>query len=152
MRAGLILVLAALAAAPGFAAEFKTTLEQPTTLYDGPSSRARALFLYGRDVPVEVIVVLEGWVKVRDVAGTIGWMDRKALGDRRMLVVRVATADVRAAADESAPIVFRAEHGVLLELNEAASSPATTTVPGWVRVRHRDGQGGYVRLAQVFGL
>jgi hypothetical protein len=25
-------------------------------------------------------------------------------------------------------------------------------MPGWVKVRHRDGTGGYVRILQVFGL
>ena len=32
------------------------------------------------------------------------------------------------------------------------SARNTTAAPGWVKVRHRDGQTGYVRLAQVFGL
>ena len=68
-----------------------------------------------------------------------------------MVVVRAPAADVRAAADEGAPVVFRAERDVLLELAEPAASPAATAMPGWVKVRHRDGQTGYVRLAQVFG-
>jgi hypothetical protein len=40
---------------------------------------------------------------------------------------------------------------VLLEIAETASSPSATTAPGWVKVRHRDGQVGFIRLAQVFG-
>jgi hypothetical protein len=66
--------------------------------------------------------------------------------------VRVPLAEVRASPDESAPVVFRAEQNVLLELAETATSAATTSMPGWVKVRHRDGQTGYVRIAQVFGL
>jgi SH3-like domain-containing protein len=134
------------------AAEFRTTAEQPTVLYDGPSAKAKPQFLYGRDVPVEVIVTLEGWAKVRDAGGTIGWIERKALSDKRMLVVRGAPADVRSSAEDNAPVVFRAEPNVLLELAESATSPSTTSVPGWVRVRHRDGATGFVRIAQVFGL
>ncbi|HVF63561.1 MAG TPA: SH3 domain-containing protein [Casimicrobiaceae bacterium] len=133
-------------------AEYKVTGEQPTVLYDGPSTKAKPLFLYGRDVPVEVIVTLEGWSKVRDAGGTIGWIDRKSLSDKRVVVVRTPLADVRAAAEDGAPIVFRAERDVLLEMVEAASSPAATAVPGWLRVRHRDGATGFVRIGQVFGL
>jgi hypothetical protein len=48
--------------------------------------------------------------------------------------------------------VFRAEPNVLLELAEPATSPSTTSAPGWVRVRHRDGVSGFVRISQVFGL
>ena len=142
----------ALSASAALAADFRVTAEQPTVLYDGPSTKARPLFLYGRDVPVELIVSLEGWAKVRDPQGAIGWIDRKALGDRRMLVVRAPVAEVRAAAEDSAPVVFRAERDVLLELAESAASASATSVPGWVRVRHRDGASGFIRITQVFGL
>ena len=59
-----------------------------------------------------------------------------------MLVVRVPLAEVRASPDDTAPLVFRAEQNVLLELAEPATSAATTATPGWVKVRHRDGQIG----------
>jgi hypothetical protein len=67
-------------------------------------------------------------------------------------MVRAPTADVRANPEEAAPLVFRAEQNVLLELAESATSPTSTANPGWVKVRHRDGQTGYVRIAQVYGL
>jgi len=134
------------------AADFRSTHDPATILYDAPSARAKPLFVYGRDVPVETLVTVEGWTKVRDASGTIGWMPSKSLADKRMLLVRAPGADVRAAPDDKAPVVFRAERDVLLELAEPAASPAATATPGWVKVRHRDGQTGYVRLAQVFGL
>jgi hypothetical protein len=52
--------------------------------------------------------------------------------------VRVANAKIRASADDSAALVFSAEKNVLLEMAEPASA-------GWVKVRHRDGQLGYVK-------
>ena len=58
---------------------------------------------------------------------------------------------MRAAPEESAPVVFRAEKDVLLEVTETAATPTASATPGWVKVRHRDGASGYVRLAQVFG-
>jgi SH3-like domain-containing protein len=145
---GFALALPALA----LAADFRSTHDPATILYDAPSARAKPLFVYGRDVPVESLVTLEGWTMVRDATGTIGWMAAKALADKRTLVVRAPVAEVRSAPDESAPIVFRAERNVLLDLAEPATSPSTTATPGWVKVRHRDGQSGYVRISQVFGL
>jgi SH3-like domain-containing protein len=127
------------------------TNDSPTIVYDAPSAKARPQWLFGRDVPVEVIVQVEGWTKVRDVGGSIGWIANASLADRRELIVRTPKADVRAGPDDSAPIVFRAEQNVLLDMAENASSAATTSTPGWVKVRHRDGQTGYVRIAQVFG-
>jgi SH3-like domain-containing protein len=153
-RIGVALCAAACALATAFAsgADFRGTVEAATVLYDAPSARSKPLFVLGRDVPLEVIVPVEGWIKVRDAGGTIGWVERRALGDRHTLVVRTPVADIRANPDEAAPVVFRAEQNVLLELAEPAASAATTAMPGWVGVRHRDGQTGYVRISQVFGL
>jgi SH3-like domain-containing protein len=152
-RVGALACVAAIAAASTVAAaDFRVTADQPTILYDGPSAKAKPLFLYGRDVPVELIVTVEGWSKVRDSGGTIGWIDRKGLSEKRMVVVRAPVAEVRAAADEASPVVFRVERDVLLEIAEAASSSANTSVPGWVKVKHRDGASGFVRISQVFGL
>ena len=143
---------AALVFAATAAADYRTTADNPTLMYDAPSAKARPQFLFGPDVPVEVIVQVEGWVKVRDAGGSIGWMANKSLGEKHVLLVRVPVADIRANPDDSAPLVFRAEQNVLLDMAEAASSTATTATPGWVKVRHRDGQVGFVRISQIFGL
>src|SRR5437773_10356231 len=148
------IVIAAALALPlnAGAAGFRATSDAAPILYDAPSARAKPLFVYGRDVPVESLVSVEGWTKVRDAGGTIGWIANRALADKRMLVVRAPIADVRANPEDSATVVFRAEQSVLLELAEPATSAAVTATPGWVKVRHRDGQVGFVRVAQVFGL
>jgi SH3-like domain-containing protein len=145
-------VALALAVGNAWSADFLATSDAATILYDAPSARAKPLFVLGRDTPLEVIVPVEGWTKVRDVAGTIGWVEKRNLTERRSLVVRAPVADVRVNPEEAAPIAFRAEHGVLLELAEPATGTASTAMPGWVKVRHRDGQSGFVRIAQVFGL
>jgi SH3-like domain-containing protein len=142
------LALAGIAAA----ADYRSVGEAAAVLYDAPSAKAKPLFVLGRDTPLEVIVPVEGWSKVRDAGGTIGWVERKSLADKRTLVVRVPLAEVRANPEDNAALVFRAEQNVLLDLAETASSAATTAAPGWVKVRHRDGQTGFVRITQVFGL
>jgi SH3-like domain-containing protein len=151
LRGGVVLA-AMVATGLAAAAEFRVTADAPAVLYDAPSAKAKPLFVYGRDVPVEVLVNVEGWTKIRDAGGSIGWIASKTLVDKRVLLVRTPMAEIRANPDEASPIVFRAEHNVLLELAEGASSPANTATPGWVKVRHRDGQTGYVRVNQVFGL
>ena len=156
MRHSLILPSLALAAVLGGggagAADYRTTADAPTLLYDAPSTKARLLFVYGRDVPLEVLVAVEGWTKIRDVSGAFGWIPNKSLAEKRMLLVRVPVAEVRANPDDASPLVFRAEQNVLLDLAESATSPGSTATPGRVKVRHRDGQSGYVHVSQVFGL
>ena len=130
------------------AAEFHST-NDVAILYDAPSAKARPLFVLAKDTPLELIVSVEGWMKIRDVGGTVAWVDRKAIGDKRMLVVRAPVADILANPVDSAPLVFKAEQNVLVELVDTAH---VTSTPGWAKVRHRDGQVGYVRIAQVWGL
>jgi SH3-like domain-containing protein len=133
------------AAAPAAALEFRSVAEAGAVMFDAPSQKAKPLFIVSRGTPVEVVVSLEGWVKVRDAAGDLAWMERKSLAEQRMLIVTARAAEVRAQAEAAAPLVFEAEKDVLLELVEVGPL-------GWAKVRHRDGQSGYVRVNQVWGL
>ena len=139
---------ASLASSVASSAEFRSTSEV-AVLYDAPSTKAKPLFVIGRDTPLETIVSVEGWLKVRDVGGTVAWIDRKSVGEKRMLIVRIPVADVLAGPADNAALVFKAEQNVLLELADIAY---VSTTPGWAKVRHRDGQVGFVRIAQVWGL
>ena len=121
------------------------TVETTTVLYDAPSQRGIKQFVIRRDTPVEVVVSLEGWAKVRDSEGTLAWIERKFLAERRSLIVTASRAEIRQANNESSPLVFEAEKNVSLDYLEA--SPG-----GWIKVRHRDGQSGYVRANQVWGI
>src|SRR3990172_3866446 len=98
------------------AAEFRSIAENAAVLYDAPSAKARKLYVIGRGYPVEVIVVVEGWSKIRDASGELAWIETKQLSERRTLMVRVRLADIRQFADDKAPLAFQAEQNVLLDL------------------------------------
>ncbi|GAO36560.1 hypothetical protein SCT_1968 [Sulfuricella sp. T08] len=127
------------------ALDYRSIGSDRAILYDAPSMQAKRLFVVGKYYPVEIIVNLEQWAKVRDSAGDLAWVEKKNLRDARMVVVTVARADVRQAADRNAPLVFQAERDVALELVEHGST-------GWLKVRHRDGQIGFVLASQVWGI
>jgi SH3-like domain-containing protein len=133
-----------LVAAGAVASDFLSVVE-PAVLYDAPSLRANKVFVLGRNAPVEVIASDGTWVKVRDHAGDLAWIEKKALSERRTLVVSAPVAEIRERPDEQSPLAFQAQQGVLLELIEADRS-------GWARVRHMDGSAGYVRVSQVWGI
>jgi SH3-like domain-containing protein len=126
------------------AAEFKSIAEG-TVLYDAPSVKAHKLAILQRDYPVEMVVALQDWAKVRDATGAFSWLERKHLSDRRTLLVKAELAQVRGAPSDSSPVVFQAARDVVLTFLE------TATVDGWLKVAHADGHTGYVRTAQVWG-
>jgi SH3-like domain-containing protein len=145
MRAAVAIAVALWLPAAAPAAEFRALGAEPAILYDAPSARSDRLFVASRYYPFEVLVRLDQWTKVRDANGEIAWVENKSLGDKATVLVTVPLADVRAAPNAQAPLVFEAYKQVILEVAEAAAE-------GWVKVRHRDGQQGYIRLAHVWGL
>jgi SH3-like domain-containing protein len=138
------LLAAALAALPAAGAEFRALGERATVLYDAPSTRADRLFVASRLYPFEVLVKLDHWTKVRDANGEVAWVENTALGTQRTVMVTVPLADVRAAASAQSALVFEAYKQVILELVEPPAD-------GWVKVRHRDGQQGFIRVAHIWG-
>ena len=136
--------------APGAAAQrtadFRAVAEPAAIMYDAPTLRGKKLFVAPRGMPVEVVVSIEGWVKVRDRAGDMAWLERKAVTERRT-VVATGAAQLLERAEEGAKPVLEVAADVILDLETAPPAP-----PGWVRVRHRDGATGFVRASQVWGL
>ena len=129
-------------------AEFRQTSADATVAFEGPSARATRQYIYSRGTPVEIVVQIEGWLKVRDAQGALAWVEKKALIERSNVQVKTPAADVLVAPDAASPIVFRAESGVLLTL----VTPQPPNAGAWAQVRHRDGQVGFVRVDTLFGL
>lgn len=140
-----VFVVLTAAATPAPAVDFRSVGENAAVVFDAPSLKAKKTHVIGRGYPVEIIVAVEGWYKVRDADGELAWIEAKSLSERRTLMIKVKLADVRQAAADNAPLSFQAEQNVLLDLVELTDT-------GWARVTHRDGQGGYIRINQVWGL
>jgi SH3-like domain-containing protein len=139
-----LLLLLALLPATACALDYRSVSVPRGVLYDAPSASAKKLFVVSQFYPVEVIVDLGGWVKVRDKSGELAWIDSRQLAPKRT-VLALDAADIRGSADASAPVVFRVEKDVALELVESAGN-------GWIKVRHRDGLVGFILSSQVWGI
>lgn len=144
--ARLFVLSAALFAVTGavHALEFRSVGAAPAVLYDAPSPKGRKVFVAPRGMPVEVVLTYGEWTKVRDMSGDLAWIQSRVLVPRRNVIVSVASARVRGSADEASPVTFTAEKGVLLELVDPVAG-------SWAKVRHRDGQTGFVRTVEVWG-
>lgn len=134
-----------LATAASHAVDFKSVGAAPVILYDAPSVKGGKLYVAPRGMPLEVVLSYGEWVKVRDASGEMAWTEAKGLSPKRNVVARAANLKVRASPDDNASPVLLVDKGVLLELSEQPTS-------GWVKVRHKDGQTGYVKTSEVWGL
>jgi SH3-like domain-containing protein len=127
------------------AIDYRSVDVPAAVLYDAPSQKGKKLYLIKAQTPVEIVVRLEGWFKIRDAEGSLAWIEARNVSERRMLVVTSARAEIRQSDKPDAPVALLVDKWVGLEFVEAAS-------PGWAKVRHRDGVSGYVRSTQVWGL
>lgn len=140
--AGAVLLLATTAS---HAVDFKTVGANPVILYDAPSAKGGKLYVAPRGMPLEVVLSYGEWVKVRDASGEMAWTEAKGLSAKRNVVARAANLKVRASPDDTASPIILVDKGVLLEMSEQPSA-------GWIKVRHKDGQSGYVKTSEVWGL
>ena len=130
---------------PAWGGEFRSVAVNGAILYDAPSFKATRLYLISKHYPLEIFSRSGEWIKVRDANGDLSWIAANLLSDKRTLIAFASVVDVRESPSETAPIVFRAEKNVVLDLVEPPSST-------WIKVKHRDGQSGYARLNQIWGL
>ncbi len=116
----------------------------PSILYDAPSLKANKLFVATRYLPLEQIVSLDNWVKVRDNFGKLFWIEKRSLSSKRFIMVKIPVANVRDNPDANANVVFQAPEQLALEWLSNMGN-------GWLKVRHLDGSVGYIKFAEVWG-
>ena len=139
-----LIALVASASAAAASSDFRAIGPGPAVMYDAPGAKARKVYAAPAGMPVEVVITSGDWSRVRDAAGDLAWVESKVLMNKRMLVVEAPQATARSAPNDTAPVAFTAAKGVLLELAEPVAS-------SWVKVRHRDGDIGYMKAADVWG-
>ncbi|WP_243455701.1 SH3 domain-containing protein [Sphingosinicella sp. BN140058] len=111
----------------------------------GPGRNYPATWLYLRaDLPIKVVETYPNWRKVQDPAGETGWMLQNLLSDTRTALVGGSEArPMHEAPDESSPVRFRAEPGVVGRLSKCAA--------GWCQL-DVGGRKGFIRTDHFWGV
>lgn len=109
----------------------------------GPGREFPASWLYQRaDLPVRVIETYPNWRKIEDPDGTKGWVQANLLSNFRTVLVTGGVREMRASADPAAPVVWRAEPGVVGQISQCAR--------GWCLLDVK-GRAGFIQTAHVWG-
>ena len=127
------------------ALDFRSVVVPKAILYDAPSVSAKKVLLLSQSYPVEVVVNLGDWLKVRDAQGAIHWVEAKQLSTKRSVMVIKSQVEMRAKPDAAADLVATIDKDVVLELVEAKANQ------GWLKVKHRDGATGYILVSSTWG-
>jgi SH3-like domain-containing protein len=126
------------------ALDFRSIAPSKTITYDAPSKEALKLYILSSGYPVEVIVNLGDWIKVRDNQGGLSWVESKALSPKRTVLV-LAKTEIKASEDVASALLATVEKDVVLELMAGGANS------NWVKVKHRDGVTGFVLVDKLWG-
>lgn len=138
----LLFALALLCALPAQALDFRSTVNPAAILYDAPSTEAKRLFVLSKAYPLEIVVSITGWAKVRDNSGAMAWIALDQLSTTRTLIVRNASV-IRSAPKDTAPVTAQVAANVILTWLENNGD--------WAKVRLPNQSVGYIKLNQVWG-
>lgn len=110
----------------------------------GPSLSHRIDWVFvRRDMPLEITGEYGHWRRVRDRQGAGGWVHYSLLSGVRTVVVTEQMADLRVRPERGAPVVARAEVGVVARLGDCGLD--------WCRIS-AGGQGGWIEKARLWGV
>ncbi len=126
------------------ALEFRSIAPAKAILYDAPSLESDKLYIISQAYPVELIVNLNNWLKVRDASGSLSWVESKNLSSKRTVIVTAKT-EIKSAEDPTSALVATVEKDVVLELIADRQN-------GWIKVKHRDGVTGFVQVGNLWGI
>lgn len=124
--------------------EYISVATDSAILYDAPSTRAKKEFVVNRYTPYEVVVSIAGWVKVREYGGQMHWIESANISPKRYILAMRPVVDVFQLPEFTSGLLFQVGQNVILEWIE-------TTGTGWVKIRHEDGDVGFVRSSDVWG-
>jgi len=127
-------------------AEFRSVAFAKTILYEAPSATTKRVYLVGEGYPLEIIVNLGDWLKVRDPYGTLSWAESKNLQSKRTVIVKVDKANIYKDPESKSALVATIEKDVVIEL----SDPLIAN--GWIKLRYQQDLDGYIQTSQVWGI
>lgn len=109
----------------------------------GPGTDHEILWSVGKYYPVDVIKKSGSWYQISDFEGDRGWMHESLLRDIPAVVVKESLVNVRQGPGTNFKVLFQAEKGVSMECLREEK--------GWLKVKHADGEEGWIHKDLVWG-
>jgi SH3-like domain-containing protein len=109
----------------------------------GPGKNYEVLWSVGKYFPVDIVKTSGDWRQIRDFEGDAGWIHHSLLKDVPSVIVKGSLVNVREGPGKDTKVLFQAETGVSFKVEEKKDK--------WLRVRHADGDTGWIHGSLVWG-
>jgi|TARA_B110000027_G_C15940712_1_gene221126 SH3-like domain-containing protein len=131
---------------PVFSAEFIAVKTKKSILYEGPSESTSKEFIVTQSYPLQVLVKLKDWIKVRDHEGKISWIKAKDITrDRTVLTLK-----------NNVILFYKPSYSSVkladISVNVALRLVSPLNTDGWIEVKTLSQNiEGFIRVQDVWG-
>ena len=131
---------------PVFSAEFIAVKTKKSILYEGPSESTSKEFIVTQSYPLQVLVKLKDWIKVRDHEGKISWIKAKDITrDRTVLTLK-----------NNVILFYKPSYSSVkladISINVALRLVSPLNTDGWIEVKTLSQNiEGFIRVQDVWG-
>ena len=116
-------------------------------LHEAPSSSTKKSFIVTKGYPLEVIVSLKEWKKVKDHEGLINWIKTSDLSSKRTVLNLKGDNPIYLEPSSASPILAKVNENVTLELLDAKK------IDDWVKVYSKVGDiEGFIKATNLWGI
>ncbi|MBW2171386.1 MAG: SH3 domain-containing protein [Deltaproteobacteria bacterium] len=109
----------------------------------GPGKNYEVLWSVGKYFPVDIVKTSGDWRKIRDYEGDVGWIHHSLLKEIPAVIVKGSLVNIREGPGTDAKVLFQAESGVSFKVVEKKGK--------WLRVKHADGDTGWIHDSLIWG-
>src|SRR6056300_1912451 len=128
-------------------AEYLSVGVDQSFLHEAPSDSTKETFIVTKGYPLEVIVSLKEWNKVKDHEGLINWIKTSDLSSKRTVLNLKNNNSIYLEPSSSSPVLARVNENVSLELLDIKK------IDDWIQVYSKVGDiEGYIKAADLWGI
>ena len=128
------------------AGDYRSVAVANATLFESPSLQAKKVWILSLYYPVEIIVNLGQWLKVRDAEGGLYWLEANTLSTRLTALVVDSKTDLRQSDSATSTLLAILSKDVVVDVLGVSSKR------NWIKVRHYNGITGYVARTALWGV
>ena len=116
-------------------------------LHEAPSGSTKKAFIVTKGYPLEVIVSLKEWKKVKDHEGLINWIKTSDLSSKRTVLNLKGDNSIYLEPSSASPILAKVNENVTLELLDAKK------IDDWVKVYSKVSDiEGFIKATDLWGI
>jgi SH3-like domain-containing protein len=119
-----------------FAGEYVSVKKDGVNIRSGPSTKNKVIWEVFESYPLEVLERKNKWASVVDFEGDKGWIYETLIHDKKTVIVKVETANMRSGPSKDDPIIATVKKGVVFQ--------PVDTQGNWMKLSYKNDITGWI--------